>query len=108
MRSSEPAQNSVKELGVLVILSLIVCFGLANQYDLKGKSVLGHVPVSQVIWMEDVSSIHRVPLMLKEQASREHREFRIRKLNLAIAASSGEKYLNSFKLLAQKMDEERS
>lgn len=106
-QKTKPTQNSVKELrGLGITPDLIVCrSSKAISQDIKAKiSMFCHVPTSQVISMEDVSSIYRVPLMLTDQGCI---NFFIRKLDLFIPPSSGQahKYLDSFKVLARKMDE---
>lgn len=105
-QKTKPTQNSVKELrGLGITPDLIVCRSSTPISDeIKSKiSMFCHVPVSQVISMEDVSSIYRVPLKLKEQGCI---DFFLKKLNLTIPpnSSSAHKYLHSFRTLAIKTD----
>lgn len=106
-QKTKPTQNSVKELrGLGITPDLIVCRSSTPiSCEIKSKiSMFCHVPVSQVISMEDARSIYQVPLMLQDQGCI---DFFIRKLKLSIPSSPltcGHEYLRSLKTLAKKVD----
>lgn len=106
-QKTKPTQNSVKELrGLGITPDLIVCRSSRPiSVEIKSKiSMFCHVPVSQVIGMEDARSIYQVPLMLKEQGCI---EFFSRKMKLSAPTSSfatGQEYLKSLRILAKKID----
>ncbi|XP_034467667.1 CTP synthase 1-like [Hippoglossus hippoglossus] len=103
-QKSKPTQNSVRELrGLGLSPDLIMCRCTSPlQNAVKEKiSMFCHVEPTQVVCVQDVSSVYRVPLLLEEQGVV---SYFCQRLNLPVEIMRPRKMLTKWKEMADRSD----
>ncbi|XP_062255110.1 CTP synthase 1b [Platichthys flesus] len=103
-QKSKPTQNSVRELrGLGLSPDLIMCRCTSPlQTAVKEKiSMFCHVEPTQVVCVQDVSSVYRVPLLLEEQGVV---SYFCQRLNLPVEIMRPRRMLTKWKEMADRSD----